>query len=199
MNKIITIILQIFLFVNFSFAQKIGWDDSVKLELTNYKSSSTEINDTLKMFSIGSGAYIDFSLAMTTYEFALTKNFNSKVKAMFDQNAAYIVAPDRKMADQLLQFGQYQFDLNELYARKLRKALYEKKRILSNMEFFKPVYDSLLEAMNNEFSIVSKESTLGTKGESLKSAHQKVTDEIIELSDFCFECTTPKKKKERKN
>jgi hypothetical protein len=190
-----------FLFLAIAFhtnAQKISWNQEVKLAITNYKSASTEINDTLKMYSIGSGAYIDFSFAMTTYEFALTKNFNSKVKAVFDQSAAYIVAPSQKMADELLQFGQYQFDLNELYARKLRKSLYERKGILSGVEFFKPVYDSLLMEMNKEFSAVSKESTLGTKKEILQAAHQKVTAEITELFDFCFECTPPKKKKGKK-
>lgn len=179
-------------------AQKIMWHDSVSITLENYKSPSTEINDSLTVFSIGSGAQIDLSFAMTTYEFALTKNFNSKIKTTFDENAAYIVAPNEEIVNDLLKFGKYQFDLNELYARRLRKALYDNKGILSGMEFFRPMYDSLLGAMNNEFATISKNSSLGTKREILADAHADVLSEIAALSDFCIECTPPKKRKKRK-
>ena len=102
------------------------WNPDYELQLTDYQSAESEINANLTSYSIYSGAKIDFSFNMNSVSFMFTKNFNDKVKAIFQKNLAVLVAPDTLTANQLLQFGRYDFDLVELYARKIRKPILAK-------------------------------------------------------------------------
>ena len=181
--------------ISVGFSQKIiEWSPEYKLRLSDFQSHQTEINRDLRNYSIYSGASIDFSFHMSNAEFMFTKNFNSKVKTTFKQKSAVITAPDTLIAKQLLRFGQYSFDLTELYTRKFRREMYEQKGTFSNVSFFQPIFDKLLEEMNAESARVLKATDLGKERELLSMEHQKVVTEIEILSDFCFECKPPKKK-----
>jgi hypothetical protein len=48
-------------------------------------------------------------------------------KLLFQRDAGSLIAPDTITANKLLDFASYEFDLSELYARKLRKEIYEQK------------------------------------------------------------------------
>jgi hypothetical protein len=106
----------------------IEWNENYRLQLTDFQSPQTEIGD-VNIISLYNSASIDFSFQMTNGEFMFTKNFNSKVDCSFRRNASYIVAPDSTSANYLLEFARYEFDLAELYARKFRKQLFEKKEL----------------------------------------------------------------------
>jgi hypothetical protein len=49
-----------------------------------------------------------------------------KVNCSVQRDAASLIAPDTIKANKLLQFASYEFDLSELYARKLQE-IYEQK------------------------------------------------------------------------
>lgn len=175
----------------------IDWSPDYKIQLSDFQSAQTEINEKLSSYSIFSGTGIDFSFHMTSGQFLFTKNFNSKVRNTFDRKAAVITAPDTLTALFLVEFGQYNFDLTELYSRKFRKELYEQKGAFSDVNFFQPIYQKLQEEMNQEAARVLKASDLGTNREMLASEHQKVLQQISELADFCRECTPPKSRKKK--
>jgi hypothetical protein len=99
------------------------------------------------------------------------------------------------MALQMVQFGQYSFDLSELYSRKFRKELFEQKGAFSDPNFFQPIYNNLQTEMNNVHARVGKATDLGRNESLLKHEHEQVLAEIALLSDFCRECKPPKKKK----
>jgi len=139
-----------------------------KLSLSDFNSSSSEINEELSTYSIYSGSQMDFLFQMSNYEFMFTKNFNSKVSTLFNKNAASIIAPDSIIANQLLMVGQYEFDLTELYSRKFRKELYKQKATFSNVSFFKPIYDKLQSEMNQVNAQVFKDTELGRYSEILE-------------------------------
>ena len=105
------------------------WNSDYELQLSDYQSTESEIDSTLTSYSIYSGSKIDFSFNMNSVTFMFTKNFNSKIKAVFQKNLAVLIAPDSLTANQLLRFGRYDFDLVELYARKIRKKIYEPLRM----------------------------------------------------------------------
>jgi hypothetical protein len=177
--------------------EEIPWKEDYQLELGNFKSKQSKIDPSLSSVYIQSGATIDFSFSMSSYEFMFTKNFNSKVKTIFKENIAVISAPDSLSANYLLDYSRYDFDLNELYARKLRKELYEQKGTFSDVSFFQPIYEKLQDEMSVENSRVLNESQFGSNSDILKSEHESVRIRILELSDFCMECKPPKKKKSR--
>jgi hypothetical protein len=196
MKLFLALLLSSFISVGFS-QSIIEWTAEYELSLSDFQSPQTEINPNLKNYTIYSGASMDFSFHMSNAEFMFTKNFNSKVKTTFKQKSAVITAPDTLMAEQLISFGQYGFDLTELYARKFRREMYEKKGAFSNVSFFQPIFDKLQEEMNAESARVLKLSQLGKERAILAKEHQKVVLEIETLSDFCFECKPPKKKKKK--
>ncbi|MDW3196896.1 MAG: hypothetical protein R8G66_31255 [Cytophagales bacterium] len=175
----------------------IEWSPEYRLQLKDFQSPQTEINPELNSYAIFSGNNMEFSYQMTNAQFMFTKNFNSKVSTVFNRNAAVITAPDSAMAQKLVKFGQYSFDLTELYSRKFRKKMYENKGVFSDASFFKPIHEELQEQMNAELARVMKAIDLGQKSELLNEEHQKVLRQIEEMSDFCKECKPPKKKKKR--
>jgi len=173
----------------------IHWAPETRLELTDFQSPQTEISAELGSYSIFSGAMMDFSFQMSSYEFMFSKNFNSKVKTTFNRNMAVITAPDSAVALQLVRFGQYSFDLTELYTRKFRQRMYEEKGAFSNPNFFQPIFTALQEEMNAENARVLKATNLGREEALLRYEHQQVIAQISALSDFCLECKPPRKKK----
>ena len=172
----------------------IGWDGNYKLQLSDFQSPATQIGQT-SLYSIYNGAIIDFAYAMSSGEFMFTKNFNSKVNCCFHREMAYIIAPDSTTAMDLLSFARFGFDLSELYARKLRKRIYEEKGAFSDASFFKPLFEENQTELNARLSKASLETDLGRNKLKLTELHREVLIEIEQLSDFCKECKPPKKKK----
>lgn len=72
---------------------------------------------------------------MNSVAYRLTKNFNAKIKTVFKKNLAAFIAPDTLTANQLVRFSRFDFDLAELYARKIRKKSYEEKGAFTYAKF----------------------------------------------------------------
>ena len=164
------------------------WNPDYELQLSDYQSSESEIDSTLTSYSIYSGSKIDFSFNMNSVSFMFTKNFNSKIKAVFQKNLAVLIAPDALTANQLLRFGRYDFDLVELYSRKIRKKIYEEKGAFTDAKFFQPIFNELQEEMNTVSAQVFKATNFGKDDAMLQKEHDKVKQEIKLLSDFCPSC-----------
>ena len=198
MKKLFTTAFLIFNFSLIYGQSKLNWSAEYKLTLEDFKSPQTEIDKNLNTYFMLSGSEIGFNVQMSNYEFMFTRNFNSKIQVAFDKNSAVISAPDSSLAKQLVRFGQYEFDLNELYARKFRKKVYDEKKTFSSMNIFQSRLNKIQEEKNAEIARVSKSSNLGEDKESLELEHQKVLSEIDSLSDFCLECKPQKKRKRNK-
>jgi hypothetical protein len=180
----------------FLFGQEpMEWNPDYVLQLSDYQSTESEIDSTLTSYSIYSGSKIDFSFNMNSVSFMFTKNFNSKIKAVFQKNLAVLIAPDSLTANQLLRFGRYDFDLVELYSRKIRKKIYEEKGAFTDAKFFQPIFNDLQEEMNTVSAQVFKATNFGKDDVMLQKEHKKVKQEIKSLSDFCLNCK-PKKSKD---
>jgi len=178
------------------FAQELLiWNSEYELQLSDYQSPESEINPALTSYSIYSGSKIDFSFNMNSVSFMFTKNFNDKIKALFQKNLAVLIALDSLTANQLLQFGRYDFDLVELYSRKIRKKIYEEKGTFSDSSLFQPIFNELQEEINTVSAQVFKATDFGKDSEMLQKEHNKVIDEINVLSDFCMTCKPKKNRK----
>lgn len=194
--KNIFLVLTIAFSTSFALAQEpIVWNPDYELQLSDYQSPESEINAALTSYSIYSGSKIDFSFNMNSVSFMFTKNFNDKVKAIFQRNLAVLVAPDSLTANQLLQFGRYDFDLVELYSRKIRKKIYEEKGAFSDASLFQPIFNELQQEMNTVSAQVFKATDFGKDAEMLQIEHNKVINEINTLSDFCMTCKPKKNRK----
>lgn len=192
--KKILLILCILFFANSYSQNEINWDGKYQLQLSDFQSPSTKIgkvNVNSFMMFVG----IEFNFAMSNIEFMFTKNFNSKINNVFKRESSSIIAVDNETANEMVALARYGFDLTELYARKLRKRIFEEKRTISDISFLKPIYDENQKKLNELISNASNETNLGKNRDKLKLLHVKVLVEIQELSDFCKECKAPKKRK----
>lgn len=173
---------------------KIEWSPESKIQLEDFQSDGTEIGNTTS-YSINVASGFTFSFSMSRSEFMFTKNFNTKVDCSFDKKLSYLVAPDTMVAQQLVAFAQFQFDLSELYARKFRKELYEQKGTFSNVQFFKTSFDKIQEEYNLRLLAANKSTEMGENSIKLAALREEVLEEINQLQDFCKSCKTPKKQK----
>ncbi len=180
----------------FLFGQEpMEWNPDYELQLSDYQSPESEIDSSLTSYSIYSGSKIDFSFNMNSVSFMFTKNFNNKIKAVFQKNLAVLIAPDSLTANQLVRFGRYDFDLVELYSRKIRKKIYEEKGAFTDAKFFQPIFNELQEEMNTVSAQVFKATNFGKDDVMLQKEHEKVKRELFTLSDYCHSCK-PKKSKD---
>lgn len=173
---------------------KIDWNGTYELQLSDFQSNETQVGST-SIITMQTASDLEFSFQMSNVEFMFTKNFNSKVNCAFQRDAAMIVAPDSATANKLVQFAQYQFNLSELYARKLRQKIYENKGTFSDISFLKPLYDQIEKELIEQNGVASKATNLGQDEGKLTILNVKVLTQIQELADFCKTCKPPKKKK----
>jgi hypothetical protein len=172
----------------------IEWSNSYQLQLSDFQSPATQIGGS-NIYSLHTAANLNFSFSMSNAEFMFTKNFNSKISCTFNREAASIIAPDSATAIDLLYFARYEFDLSELYARKLRKKLYEEKAAFSSADFFRPASEEIQKEFNQRHAMAAKAADIGKNREKLNELHNEVLKEIEQLADFCKQCKPPKKKK----
>ncbi|HET8573366.1 MAG TPA: hypothetical protein VFL76_05795 [Edaphocola sp.] len=171
---------------------KIEWQPGYTLRLSDFQSPSTRIGQS-DFMSITTTGNFNFGYQMSNGAFMFTKNFNGMVHCTFLRDAATLIAPDTATANRLLDFARYQFDLAELYARKLRRELYEKKNAFSETNFYQPIFDSVQAAYQKRFTMAQSETHLGTNTQKLQQLHQQVLQEISAMADYCSSCK-PKRK-----
>lgn len=172
------------------------WNADYKLQQSDFQSTATQIGSNLT--SLDASPQIKFEYQMSMAQFMFTKNFNAKVSYTFTRNAAAFTAPDEATAEKIINFAQYEFDLTELYARKLRKKLFEAKGTFSDTNFFKSAYDEIQKEYTERHVNAGTTTNLGQNEAQLKTLHDEVLQEIMMYSDFCKSCKPPKKTKPKK-
>lgn len=183
------------LLTNYVTAQNIiEWSENMIIKLEDFQSSSTQIGNT-NLNNLISGIKVEFHYRMSNLEFMMTKNFNNKVSCEFDKNIALILAEDKSIAENMVAFANFEFNLAELYARKIRQKLYENKGAFSDTNFFKPIYDTLMKEYYEKINDASKKTEIGKNREVLAILEEDVKNEITLLIDFCKNCKPQKKKR----
>lgn len=173
----------------------IEWTANYELNLSDFKNPESEIASSVSNSFVQSGATVEIGFQMSSISFMFTKNFNNKVTSKFYKKAAFLFAVDTLNAKRLVRLSQFDFDLTELYARKIRKELYENKKTFSKGDFFQPYFEKMIEELNSVSGKVYKDSEFGLKMDIVEKEHERVLTEIKELSDFCKDCKPPKRKK----
>ncbi|WP_031443848.1 MULTISPECIES: hypothetical protein [Arenibacter] len=171
----------------------IEWKPDYDFKIPDFQGAKTAINGDIDQVLVQSGVILDFEFQMSNVEFMFTKNFNSKVSCIFNRDAAVIMAADSLAAERLIALVKFDFDLSELYARKIRKELYQNKKTFSNATFFQPYFDKMIAERDKISSRIYSESDFGNESDILEREHKVVKKEINALSSFCKECKPLKK------
>ncbi len=176
-------------------AQKLLWSPDYEVALSDFRSPATRIDSGLTQIYLMSGTTTEFGFQMSAYEYMATRNFNSKVSASFTPATAAIKAPDSAAAHRLLAYERYQFDLAELCVRKMRRTMYDNKKVFSDVSLFDPIFRRYHHEMELEAARVNEATNFGEDAELLAEERAKVRAEIAEMPDFCYACTPAKAKR----
>lgn len=173
---------------------KIEWHDGVVLTLKDFASNNSKIGN-VSYASLHMQNGLRYGVEMNSLQFMLTKNFNTMVLVEFDPNASSIIAPSDDIALSLVNFANYQFNLSELYARKLRKALYDHKQFGSAISYIQSIYDEVQKAYTERLNNASNLTNMGIEGDDIIRLNKEVLEEIASMPDFCKTCKIDKKQR----
>ena len=189
------LIISIFIYIlstSFAISQNvIEWNPKYQLQDSDFQASRHVGGENISVYAACS---VGFGYQMNGYQFMFTKNFNSKVTTTFTKNASYILATDTITRNKLLNFARAEFDLSELFARKFRQMMFEKKNAFSDPNFYQKLYEQVNAELAVRISQLTLDTNMGQADIRLQEQHEKILTEINALADFCKECK-PKKKK----
>jgi hypothetical protein len=193
MKLLITIVFIVQTFVVLG-QNLIEWSEGVELKFEDFQSINTQVGET-DFNSLRSGVSVEFYFQMSNLEFMMTKNFNNKVNCFFQKDVAMIVAQNNDVVEDMVRFSNYEFDLAELYARKIRKKLFESKGAFSDASFFRPIYDLIIKEYYEKVNEAYKTTETGKNRALIDDLHKQTQLKINELKDFCKTCKPSKKQK----
>lgn len=187
MYKLCTIFLLFLSFKTFAQNGKVQWDSNYKISLSDFQSPQTKLN-AKGLFFLNFPAEIELAYEMSEREFKKAKDFNGVVVCVFNTTDASIMAQDEGSAKLLVNFAQFSFDLSELYARKLRKAILEERSKHANDEYVPSLYDTVQEQLNNRYADAMQKTGMGINSKELERLHTEVAAELRMLEQYCKQC-----------
>lgn len=153
--------------------QKMEWTSSDQLSWKNFKAKPRATSPYHALTNSG----ISFE---TTYENGV---MNITVLCTFNPLESW-VKPDKK-SDELLKHEQVHFDITELYARKLRKALKEFKWERSTLERdLGKLFDRYLGMQDKAQHRYDEETDHSKNKEAQAAWNKRMAKELKELEDF---------------
>jgi hypothetical protein len=169
---------------------------------TNAKNSiEWDVPTNYNWFSItshqsGTEVNITVSILLQTLILIIINNIASQFKSkLLQRDAASLIAPDTLKLINYCNFS-YEFDLSELYARKLRKEIYEQKGS-SNVSFKGTIRPNSKEIYRRTRNGIKKQ-LIWAWHRKLTALHIEVSKQIENYPDFCKSCK-PRKKKNNTN
>jgi hypothetical protein len=185
-------------FVVYANAQEVvHWQEDTQLVNTDFASHKTGVFPDKKMHGVNADITIGYNIAMSVYQFMLTKNFNKYVDVTFLPASSYYVVFDSASIDARIALANYQFDLAELHARRFRENIYENKKLFSDFKVLEEHFRSVYGAYNADFQSAVESSEFGEDVEALTNLHEAVKRELADLDEFCKQCKPIKKKKRK--
>lgn len=169
----------------------IEWSEDYEISIADYRDTPPKMaEDNVQMFN--TNIMINMNYAMGAYQFMLTKNFNKYVSVDLYPMSSWMEEGEYK--DNFIAMANLSFDLAEVYARRLRKAMYENKKAFSNAQFYQKESQRLLDEYSDEQSVMYSELISDFDGHNVKWK-DKIIEALNSMPDYCKECKPQKKKK----
>ncbi|MBN1397342.1 MAG: hypothetical protein JXA06_04845 [Bacteroidetes bacterium] len=156
----------------------VRWSDTTKLSWEDFTGTPPD-NTTL-----------DFEMVVLTpaefQEPSIFRSASAKVECYMVKDASWVIKSKEKK--QLLAYNQIMFDICELSARKLRKAISEADfELLGSSELFNKIYNDNKRELTNTIDSYHSETESGINTKKLKEWQEKVVRELSILEDFKIE------------
>ena len=179
MTKKIFTIAAFLIFIHTAYSQALSsdtlhWVDYKTLSWTDFKGDTIDIPG----YS-GQSMMVMFANFRKASLFLPTK---VNVVTVFDRKNSWAVKPAR--TDAFLKYYQVEFDIYEVYTRRLRKDFESTKFGLDPNKVFQEKYNAALTALSDRNKLYMKETKLGTDSDAVKSWETIIAKELAELKQF---------------
>lgn len=124
-------------------------------------------------------AHLDYA-RITNRSAANTKNLNASVTAYFIPTQSWLQQGEG--TEILLKYAQINFDLLELYARKYRQRLYEKKQLAANLRYLQQAQQEVNIALSKRRA--EMHNAVAESDSKADAFHELILKEIAELTQF---------------
>ena len=188
--KFILFLFSLFTITSLNAQIAFTWQERNTISISDFKSPKTQINTDSVFYDLNAGSGISYSFNMDNAQYIKSKNLNSCVKNVFNTSLATLIAPNKETALRLVSFAQFQFNVNELYARKLRSLLINNIGDESTGELFSESYNTIKVDLLNHIDRVAAETQMGMDTVLLEEENKAVLQEIENLNEFCENCRT---------
>lgn len=177
------LLLSFFLIPILAFSQNLQpdeflWSANRKLKKEDYKILIYDQNATVR-------SSINLSWQLAGFS-VFNKNFNQNVLNKFSGSSSAI-NPDLYNIEHFINYQQLNFDLAEVYARKMRRDL-----LVNKSTFWKgfDVANQIMNQISSDFTrtqiLMDSETNQGTDSTQVRIWEQKIKKELEELSEFDY-------------
>ncbi|MDH5031944.1 MULTISPECIES: hypothetical protein [Chryseobacterium] len=158
------------------------WSKERKLQKEDYKLITHDDRISIR-------SAINFSYQLRGFN-ALSNNFNKKIINKFSSSASSI-NPDSRNIPAMIEYQQVNFDLAEVYARKMRKdLLIHKNTLWKGFTYANEMFNNLTAEYTKAQALIDNETNYGLNTQKLQDWKQKIQNELDELSDFDYNNTS---------
>ncbi|NIF04203.1 hypothetical protein F3J23_02015 [Chryseobacterium sp. Tr-659] len=158
------------------------WSKERKLQKEDYKLTTHDSN-----FQIRSS--INFSYHLRGFN-VFNNNFNRNIINKFSSSASTLdTGADNIPA--ILDYQQTNFDLSEVYARKMRKELLiHKNKLWKGFDYANEIFNNLTSEFMKTQALMNEETNYGLNVQKLQLWKQKIHNDLEELSEFDYNNTS---------
>lgn len=154
------------------------WNTNRKLKREDYKILVYEQDAAIRSSITLSWQLAGFSV--------FNKNFNQNVLNKFSGNSSAI-NPNAQNLETLLDYQQTNFDLAEVYARKMRRELLiHKNKLWKGFDYANQILNQLSSDFTRIQILMDSETNQGNNPTQLRIWQQKIKKELEELSEFDY-------------
>ena len=157
------------------------WSNLSKLTIADYQITTDNLDNPVKSQISLSWQLMGFSV--------LNKNFNQNVTNKFIRSAS-IINPNLKNIHDVLSYQQINFDLAEVYARKMRKALFlHKAKLWKGFDYASQILNDNLNEFYKVQLLMDRDTDGGLEAEKVKKWKDLIDTEINNNQQFDFNNT----------
>ena len=157
------------------------WSNLSKLTIADYQITTDNLDNTVKSQISLSWQLMGFSV--------INKNFNQNVTNKFIRSAS-LINPDLPNVKELLYYQQINFDMAEVYARKMRKdLLINKSKLWKGFDFASKILNDNLHEFYKVQLLMDRDTNGGLEAEKVKKWKDLIDTEINNNQQFDFNNT----------
>ncbi|MGH1519332.1 hypothetical protein [Chryseobacterium sp. JK1] len=183
--KRIVLLLLFFPLIAFSQNLQSGeflWSKERKLQKEDYKLSIHDNNVQIR-------SSISFSYQLRGFN-VFNSNFNKNIINKFSSSSSALDSTADNIPA-MVDYQQVNFDLSEVYTRKMRKELLlNKNKLWKGLDYAEEIFNTLTSEFAKNQALMDEETNYGLNVQKLQSWKQKINDDLEALSEFDYNNTS---------